>query len=110
MGKSAAERKAAQRTRQSATGTRKLELQLDQQELSMLEQNCAARRPGRERYDLNEYVTMLIRRDNAELQHLLKIVGHCGKCGDKAPVTSCPCVGEAACWVTNGWQELKLTV
>lgn len=110
MGKSAAERKAAQRARQSATGTRKLELQLDQQELAMLEQNCSARRPGREPYDLNEYVTMLIRRDNAELQHLLKIVGACKKCGDKAPVTSCPCVGDSACWVTNGWQKLKLTV
>ncbi len=110
MSKSSAERKAAQRARQSATGTRKLELQLDQQELVMLEQNCSARRPGREPYDLNEYVTMLIRRDNAELQELLKMVGHCGKCGDKAPVTSCPCVGEAACWVTSGWQALKLTV
>lgn len=110
MGKSAAERKAAQRARQAASGEQRFELMLDAQEIEMLAQNCAARRPGREPYDLNEYVTMLIRRDNAELQHLLKMVGHCGKCGDKAPVTSCPCVGEAACWVTNGWQKLKLTV
>ncbi|WP_123329692.1 hypothetical protein [Erwinia sp. JUb26] len=110
MAKSPAERKAAQRARQAASGNRKIELQLDQQELAMLEQNCAARRPGREPYELNEYVAMLIRRDNAELQHLLKIVGHCGKCGDKAPVTSCPCDGEAACWVTSGWQGLKLVI
>lgn len=39
MAKSAAERKAAQRARQSAAGNRKLELLLDAQELEMLEQN-----------------------------------------------------------------------
>ncbi|QUG76008.1 hypothetical protein GKQ23_13815 [Erwinia sp. E602] len=110
MAKSPAERKAAQRARQSASGTRKLELQLDQQEMVMLEHNCATRRPGREPYELSEYLTMLIRRDNAELQDLLKMVGNCGKCGDKAPVISCPCAGDSACWVTNGWQGLKLVI
>lgn len=47
MAKSASERKAAQRARQSAAGERKIELVLDSQELDMLERNCAARRPGR---------------------------------------------------------------
>lgn len=47
MAKSPAERKAAQRARQSAAGERKLEVVLDAQELEMLERNCAARRPGR---------------------------------------------------------------
>lgn len=47
MAKSAAERKAAQRARQSAAGERKLELVLDAQEMEMLVRNCAARRPGR---------------------------------------------------------------
>lgn len=47
MAKSAAERKAAQRARQVEAGNRKLELQLDEQELDMLALNCAARRPGR---------------------------------------------------------------
>lgn len=47
MVKTASECKTAQCARQVATGTRKLELLLDQQELAMLEQNCAARLPGR---------------------------------------------------------------
>lgn len=47
MAKSATERKKAQRARQARAGNRKLELQLDTQEIEMLERNCAARRPGR---------------------------------------------------------------
>lgn len=42
MAKSAAERKAAQRARQAASGVRKLEIVLDAQEIEMLERNCAA--------------------------------------------------------------------
>lgn len=45
MAKSAAERKAAQRARQAASGVRKLEIVLDAQEIEMLERNCATRRP-----------------------------------------------------------------
>lgn len=52
MAKSAAERKAAQRARLAEAGNRKLELILDAQELEMLEQNCAARRPGRAPYEM----------------------------------------------------------
>lgn len=44
MAKSSAERKAAQRARQSAAGERKIELVLDEQEQEMLARNCAARR------------------------------------------------------------------
>ncbi|KDJ49809.1 Uncharacterised protein [Klebsiella pneumoniae] len=42
MPKSPAERKAAQRARQSADGERKIELVLDEQEQEMLARNCAA--------------------------------------------------------------------
>ena len=65
MPKSPAERKAAQRARQAAAGGKKLELALDSQELEMLAHNCAARRPGREPYELNEYIALLIRKDAA---------------------------------------------
>lgn len=54
MAKSSAERKAEQRARQAAAGVRKLEIVLDEQELAMLEQNCTARRPGREPYEMAE--------------------------------------------------------
>ncbi|EPJ7037511.1 hypothetical protein WJF51_002143 [Klebsiella pneumoniae] len=52
MAKSSAERKAAQRARQSAAGNRKIELVLDAQELDMLARNCTARRPGRDPYEM----------------------------------------------------------
>lgn len=112
MPKSAAERKAAQRARQSAAGNRKLELLLDAQELEMLEQNCAARRPGRAPYEMGEYIAMLIRQDDARARWRIKSIGkrRCGKCGDALPVVQCPCDGDSACWVTRGWHETKLSV
>lgn len=51
----------AQRARQAEAGNRKLELQLDTQEIEMLERNCASRRPGRAPYDMTEYIALLIR-------------------------------------------------
>lgn len=110
MAKSPAERKAAQRARHAAAGGKKLELALDSQELEMLAQNCAARRPGREPYELNEYIALLIRKDAAELEQQLKTLAHqqCEKCKEQLPVQSCPCQGEAACWATNGWQKIKI--
>ena len=110
--KSPAERKAAQRARQAAAGVTKIELVLDAQEVTMLAQNCAARRPGREPYELSEYITMLIRKDNAELQEVIAELGkrNCGRCGDQLPVQDCPCKREDACWVNRGWHETKLTL
>lgn len=112
MPKSPAERKAAQRARQAAAGGKKLELALDSQELGMLAHNCAARRPGREPYELNEYIALLIRKDAAELAQQIEALAQqqCGKCKEQLPVQSCPCQGEAACWVTHGWHETKLVI
>lgn len=112
MPKSPAERKAAQRARQAAAGSKTLALALDSQELEMLAQNCAARRPGREPYELSEYITMLIRKDAAELAQQIEALARqqCGKCGDQLPVQDCPCQGEVACRVTLGWHETKLEV
>lgn len=112
MPKSPAERKAAQRARQAASGDKKLELTLDSQEVEMLAHNCAARRPGREPYELNEYITMLIRRDAAELAKQMEELAQrqCVKCKDQLPVQSCPCQGEASCWATSGWHKLKLNI
>lgn len=110
MAKSAAERKAAQRARMAAAGARKMELQLDEQEMEMMARNCAERRPGREPYEMGEYIALLIRQDDARLRGRIKSIStrQCGKCGDRLPVKSCPCAGESACWVTQGWHETKL--
>lgn len=112
MPKSPAERKAAQRARQSVAGWRKIELVLDEQEQGMLARNCAARRPGRAPYEMAEYIALLIRQDDARVRGRIKSIGkrQCGKCGDKLPVDSCPCAGDSECWATMGWHETKLTV
>lgn len=112
MPKSPAERKAAQRARQSANGVRKMDLALDEQELAMVARNCAARRPGKAPYDMAEYIALLIRQDDARVNGRIKSISKrcCGKCGDKLPVNSCPCQGDSACWATNGWHEVKLVV
>ena len=111
MPKSPAERKAAQRARQSAAGNRKIELILDAQELDMLLQNCAARRPGRDPYEMAEYIALLIRQDDARVRGRINAMSKrcCGKCGVRLPVASCPHAGEADCWVMYGWHETKLS-
>lgn len=111
MPKSPAERKAAQRARQSAAGDRKLELVLDEQEQEMLARSCAARRPGRAPYEMAEYIALLIRQDDARVRGRIRSISkrQCGKCGDQLPVQDCPCAGDSQCWVTAGWHETKLT-
>lgn len=113
MAKTAAERKAKQRARQSASGSRKVELVLDVQEQEMLRENCALRRPQREPYGMDEYITLLIRKDNAELRAQLaeQAERKCGRCGDALPgdKQGCAFIGEKACWQTLGWHETKLT-
>ena len=88
MAKSAAERKAAQRARQAASGVRKLEIVL------------------------GEYIALLIRQDDARVHGRIKSISRtrCGKCGERVPVNSCPCNGDSQCWVTKGWHETKLIV
>lgn len=112
MAKTAAERKAAQRARQAEAGERKLELVLDDQEMEMLARNCAGRRPGRDPYELSEYIALLIRQDDARVRGRIKAISanRCGKCGDSLPVKSCPCSGDSQCWITTGWKKFILTI
>ncbi|WP_099115221.1 hypothetical protein [Xenorhabdus miraniensis] len=112
MAKSPAERKAAQRQRQQEAGVTKIELLVDNQELDMLKRNCALRRPGREFYDVVEYLTLLIRKDEAELRQIMQALStrQCGKCGDPLPVAECCFSGESACWNTLGRHDLKLSL
>ncbi|MDE9437392.1 hypothetical protein KKI95_16010 [Xenorhabdus bovienii] len=112
MAKSPAERKAAQRKRQQEAGLTKIELRVDNQELEMLKRNGALRRPGREPYEVNEYLTLLIRMDDRSLKRQIDQLQkqQCEKCGGSLPVAECCFSGEAACWNTLGWHELKLTV
>ncbi len=112
MAKSPTERKAEQRKRQKESGVTKIELFLDEQELEMLQRNRVLRRPGREPYDITEYLSMLIRIDDRSLISLVSELNkkQCKKCGDKLPVTDCCLSGSSECWNTQGWHELKLVI
>ncbi|WP_323667106.1 hypothetical protein [Pectobacterium punjabense] len=110
MPKSSTERKAAQRARQRDAGVVKVEIHVDAQELEMLKHNCTLRRPGREPYDIDEYLTTLIRQDAAALQQKIATLNkrNCQKCGEKLPVVECCLSGASECWNTQGWHDLKL--
>ncbi|MCW2479164.1 hypothetical protein [Candidatus Symbiopectobacterium sp. NZEC135] len=110
MPKSPADRKAAQRARQRDAGVVKIEIHVDAQELEMLKRNCVLRRPGRDPYDIDEYLTTLIRQDDAALQQQIAELNkrNCKKCGDKLPVAECCLSGASECWNTLGWHDLKL--
>ncbi|MVD48988.1 hypothetical protein [Proteus mirabilis] len=112
MAKSSAERKALQRKRQKELGVTKIELLVDNQELEMLQRNCVLRMPGREPYDEAEYIQMLIRNDDARLKREIAELSQrcCGKCGEALPVAECCLSGDAECWNTRGWHEIKLKV
>lgn len=112
MKKTAAERKAEQRKRQKQFGMVKVELLLDDQEMEMLQRNCALRRPGREPYDITEYLSMLIRIDDRSVISLITELNkrRCKKCNEQLPVAECCLSGSTECWNTLGWHELKLVI
>lgn len=112
MPKSPSERKAAQRARQAAAGVSKREYYLDVQELKMLAEICTLRRPGREPYEETEAIAMLIRENHNRLMQELVALNErqCEKCGDRLPVKKCCMTGDAKCWATKGWHEVKLRV
>ncbi|MEQ4511782.1 MAG: hypothetical protein ABN480_14410 [Dickeya sp.] len=108
----AAARKRAERERKRAAGIQKIELNLDADELEMLQRNCALRRPGRDPYDMDEYIQMLIRQDDARVKLHIKSISRmkCKKCGDRLPVSDCCLSGDADCWNTRGWQAMKISI
>jgi hypothetical protein len=110
MAMSAAERKAAQRQRKKESGYTKVEVNLDIAEIEILTRNCALRRPGREPYSADEYIATLIQRDDTALREQIAAMSgrKCTKCGDRLPVAGCCHNGDCECWVTFGWQEVKL--
>lgn len=112
MAKTVAERKAEQRKRQKELGVTKIELLVDNQELEMLKRNCVLRMPGREPYDVVEYLQMLIRKDDAEYKRQSDKLSKqkCKRCGDQLPVNQCCMTGDSECWVTHGYHELKLVI
>lgn len=112
MAKTVAERKAEQRKRQKELGVTKIELLVDNQELEMLKRNCVLRMPGREPYDVVEYLQMLIRKDDTEYKRQAEKLSKqkCKRCGEQLPVQQCCLSGDSQCWVTKGYHEVKLSI
>lgn len=107
-------RKREQRKRDKANGVHKKLTTLDAQEEDMLQRNRILRRPQREPYGRDEYIALLIRKDDAELKKQLATLARrkCGKCGDALPGDEAGCAhrGEQGCWQTLGWHELMLKI
>lgn len=109
-----AERKRAQRKRDRERGLTELRIKLEPEELAMLNATATGRRLFRTPYDLNEYIALLIREDNARYQRQLEKLQAqtCKKCGDVAPgnPSGCVCMGDTACWQTKGRNKLLLKI
>lgn len=104
------ERKAAQRDRDKALGFVRLELRIEAQELTELDELCQLLRPGKEPYTRPELFGLLVRRARQQYKDTLAKISHCRKCGDAAPVNECVCAGDSECWRTYGPGELVVKV
>lgn len=86
---------------------------MDNQELGLLQRNCVLRMPGREPYDIVEYLQqMLIRKDDVEYKRQAEELSKrkCDRCGGQLPVQQCCLSGDVKCWVTKGWREMMLKI
>ncbi|WP_420028570.1 hypothetical protein [Klebsiella quasipneumoniae] len=72
-----------------AKDSKSVYLVLDEQEQEMLARNCAARRPGRDPYEMAEYIALLIRQDDARVRGRINAISkrRCSKCGDALLLT-----------------------
>ena len=105
----AAERKRRQRERQRSFGRHVIEVVLSDREFEQMKQSCSLRAAGRDPYDMDEYISTLIRRDHERLTAQLAELGARPKCGDVLP-DGCGGLfkGEEACWLTFEAKKLLL--
>lgn len=111
MAKSPAERKADQRARQSkATGLHRIEIQLSEREYQMALQGCSRRNPGRNPYNIKEYLELLLFCDSQRLDRQESNLGKCKQCGEQLPKgCGTAFIGESSCWFTRDAKALNLT-
>lgn len=101
-------RKTAQRQRDKELGYVRLELRFDAVELALLDELCAAMRPGKSAYSRAELVALAVRALGKDYRRKLAKNSSCKKCGEPAPVTECVCAGDSECWIT--WAKRALPV
>ena len=97
--KSAAERKRRQRERMAKFDIKPVEVKLAKSEREILERNCKLRGGVRGAYEMDEYISTLIRNDEKLLEKQLAELGSCKKCGNPLP-GGCEGLfkGESDCW------------
>lgn len=105
-------RKAIQRERDKASGTKRIELRLSAELTAKLEQACTVRGGSLGPYEFQEYIQTLIEQDAERLAiHLEQLAqAPCGYCGKMLP-EGCggSFRGEGACFKTREEKQLLLT-
>lgn len=105
-------RKAAQRERDKASGTKRVELRLSAEMAAKVEQACTIRGGSLGPYELQEYIQTLIEQDAERLAiHLEQLAqAPCSYCGKLLP-EGCggSFRGEGACFKTREEKQLLLT-
>lgn len=111
MAKSAAERKADQRARQTqSTGLHRIEIELSEREYQMALQGCSRRNPGRNPYKIKEYLELLLFCDSQRLDRQESTLGKCQHCAEPLPKgCGAAFIGEGKCWFTRDAKLLNLT-
>ncbi|MGL4504962.1 MAG: hypothetical protein ACRCUF_04425 [Aeromonas sobria] len=105
-------RKAAQRARDKASGTKRVELRLSAEMAAKLEQACTIRGGSLGPYEIQEYLITLMEKDFESLAlHLEQLAqAPCSYCGKVLP-EGCggSFRGEGACFKTREEKQLMLT-
>ncbi|WP_447881599.1 hypothetical protein [Serratia fonticola] len=111
-------RKRAQRQREreaattaAVSGRRRITFEVSDHIFEQIQANCAARRPGKDPYSVDEYFELLAVQDiNLLKRQLTELANHKCQCGEVMPGPTGGCVmnGDAVCKQTGIWRDLML--
>lgn len=111
-------RKRAQRQREreaattaAVSGRRRITFEVSDHIFEQIQSNCAARRPGKDPYSVDEYFELLAVQDiNLLKRQLAELANHKCHCGESMPGPTGGCVmnGDAVCKQTGIWRDLML--
>lgn len=106
----AAVRKRRQRKNQQKDGLYRHEIALNEKENDILEYIRHHRNPGRDPYDRNELIALLLLCDFERLKRQEARLGKCPHCNDELP-EGCNSLfkGDSSCWFTRDCRKLNLT-
>lgn len=106
----AAARKRRQRANQRKDGLHRMEFTFTDLEKEALDYLCVNRNPGREPYDRNELVSLLLLCNLEHLKRQQAKLGMCPHCKEQMP-NHCKglFIGQSNCWLTRDARQLNLT-